>query len=398
MKKSLLSSFVCAMGLLVASQVQPAFSATMTPTPLIVDDDGSQDGMTALAFMLQNPKFDVKAITLAQGLARPNIFGDNLMRMLTRLEKTGIPVAIGSEFPLEGNNTFPEAFRAATDTFWAPFVTLPEQALETIDQRDAANLLIDTLKESDVPVTILATGPLTNIAEALRRDPSIKNKIGAIEIMGGAVFVPGNLREHLDPVIKQNQVSEFNIWIDPVAAKEVFSAGLPLYLTPLDATNQIGFNRADLEAWKATGTPESIIASEFLDFALTVISGNDPLIPNPAWDLVAAINLNEPSFCKEVPLHLDVITDTLPSTTQGQTVVVPGKPANINVCLNPSFANLTFGTGEVFSAYTKSVPEPNSMLALLAFGGLGLVFLRKRFQAEIVEDRGSDMSIANSQL
>ena len=64
------------------------------PTPLIFDDDGSQDGMTALAYVLENPKFDLQAITIAQGIARPEIFVDNLAKMLTRTEDTDIPICI----------------------------------------------------------------------------------------------------------------------------------------------------------------------------------------------------------------------------------------------------------------------------------------------------------------
>lgn len=379
---SLLSSLTMLVTLPVAFLSQPAFGAALKPTPLILDDDGSQDGMTAWAFMLQNPKFDVKAMTVAEGLAHPSIFGNNVMRMLTRLGITGIPVAVGRETPLAGNNAFPDSFRAATDDFWAPTVTLPDKALETVDKRSAAQLIVDTINQSSEPVTILATGGFTNIADALALDPDIAKKIARVQVMGGAVFVPGNLREDPDPILQQNQVSEFNIWIDPVAAQKVFSAGLPIYLTPLDATNQIGFTRADQAAWKATGTPESVLASELLDFALTYISGNDPLIPNPAWDLVAAINLSEPSFCKETPLHIEINTDGKPEVNQGQTAVIPGKSPNANVCLNPSFANLPFTSSEVFSAKAKSVPEADSGLGLLAAGALGTVLLRKRPQGQ----------------
>ena len=336
----------------------PTSDSSSTPVPLIVDDDGSQDGMTALAYMLQNPKFSVKAITVSQGLGRPQIFGNNVELMLTRLGKTGIPVGVGRETPLAGNNAFPPEFRDPTDTFWSPFVSLPDRALETVDRRDAAQLIIDTVKNSPEPVQILATGSQTNIAEALRRDPTIIDNIAGVHIMGGAVFVPGNLREHLDPILKQNAVSEFNIWVDPQAAKEVFDAaskGLPVFLTPLDATNQIGFSRADLNAWKATGTPESAIASELLDFALTVVSGNDPLIPNPAWDLVAALTLSEPTFSKATPLYLDVNTNGAPSVNQGQTFAVPNLPPNVNVYLNPSFNNLGFSSGDVFKSSNASV-------------------------------------------
>ena len=87
------------------------------PIPLIFDDDGSQDGMTALAFMLENPKFDVKAITIAEGIARPEIFVNNLAKMLTRLGDTDIPVGVGRSTPLEGNNTFPDFIRDGSDTF-----------------------------------------------------------------------------------------------------------------------------------------------------------------------------------------------------------------------------------------------------------------------------------------
>lgn len=355
-----------------------AFGTTLKPTPLILDDDGSEDGMTAWAYMLQNPEFSVKAMTITYGESHHAIFGNNVERMLTRLGITGIPVAVGRDTPLAGNNVFPDAFRKDTDTFWAPYVTLPNQALGTVDHRSAAKLIVDTINQSSEPVDILATGALTNIADALTLDPSIAKKIGRVQIMGGAIFVPGNLREDPDPLPQQNKVSEFNIWVDPVAAQKVFSAGLPLYETPLDATNKIGFTRADQAAWKATGTPESVLASELLNYALSVISANDPKIPNPAWDLVAAINLSEPSFCSETPLHIDVNTTGSPYVNQGQTAVTTGTP-NVNVCLNPSFANLPFKSSELFSTEARSIPEHDSTLGLLAFGifGAALVVTKK---------------------
>ncbi|MBD2203625.1 nucleoside hydrolase [Calothrix sp. FACHB-1219] len=316
--------------------------------PLIIDDDGSQDGMTALAFMLENPKFDIKAITIAQGIAKPEIFVNNLAKMLTRLGNTDIPVGIGRSTPLEGNNAFPDFIRDGSNTFWAPFVTLPDEAAP-IQKQDAVDLIIETIKNSPEPVAILATGTLTNIAEALRRDPSIIDNIKVVEILGGAVFVPGNLPVLPFPPFSTNKVAEFNIWVDPVAAQEVFEAGkkgLKIQLTPLDATGKIEFNRDDYEAWLLTGTAESKIAAEFLDFALTVIqSGNDP---NPVWDLVAAINLSEANFSPETPLHIKVDTKSDPGTTQGQTKPIAGLSPNALVALDPSFDNLPFSTSSLF--------------------------------------------------
>ena len=328
-------------------------SASLPRTPLIFDDDGSQDGMTALSYLLANPKFEIEAITLSQGIADPATFIGNFERMLGRLGVSDIPIGIGQSEPLAGNNTYPQFIRDGAVTFWSPFVTLPDTA-PSFKTKSAAKLIVKTIKKSPQPVTILATGSLTNIAEALRLDPTIIDKISIIEIMGGAVFLPGNLGVVPEPPFSTNKVAEFNIWVDPVAAKEVFKAGekgLKIQLTSLDATHLISFSRADQQAWLATGTPESKMAAEFLDFALTIIqSGNDP---NPAWDLVAAINLAEPDFSPETPLHLEVDTTSDPGATQGHTYVVPDLPPNVFVSLKPSFDNLPFHPDQLFSYLQK---------------------------------------------
>lgn len=339
-----------------------------TLTPLIIDDDGSQDGMTAIAYMLANPEFDVQAITISNGIARPEIFDDNVLRMLDRLNDLDVPVGVGQSMPLEGNNEFPDFIRDASDTFWSPFISLPE-AVPNVETVDAVDLIIETVKESPEPVAILATGPLTNIAEALRRDPSIVENIEVVQIMGGAVFTEGNLPVLPEPPFSTNTVAEFNIWIDPVAAQEVFDAGeqgLKIQLTPLDATNQIEFDREDYQAWLEAGTPESTIAAEFLDYALTVIqSDNDP---NPVWDLVAAINLAEPEFSPETPLHIDIDTASDPGDTQGQTEAVDDLPPNVLVSLDPSFDNLDYDADEVFS-YIEDIEVPDAEVETV-FGSL----------------------------
>jgi purine nucleosidase/pyrimidine-specific ribonucleoside hydrolase len=312
---------------------QAALATSLTrKIPLILDDDGSQDGMAAWAYMLANPKFDVKAFTISQGIARPATFVNNVERMLGRLDVTGIPVGIGRPNPLVGDNEFPALIRDGSDIFWSPFVTLPDSALP-VEKLSAPELIVETIKNSPVPVAILATGPLTNIAEALRLDPTIIDNISVLQIMGGAVFVPGNLAGLPDPPFSTNKVGEFNIWVDPVAAQEVLDAGekgLKIQLTSLDATNQIQFARADQAAWIATGTPESLLASEFLDFALTILQGNKN-DPNPLWDLVAALNLSEPNFSPETPLYLEVDTQSDPGATQGQTKAIPGLNPNVLV-------------------------------------------------------------------
>ena len=97
--------------------------------------------MTALAYMLANPQFDIQAITITQGIARPEPFVDDLERMLGRLDVTGIPVGIGRPDPLAGDNVYPQFIRDGADTFWAPFVTLPDTA-PPVERRDAVELIV----------------------------------------------------------------------------------------------------------------------------------------------------------------------------------------------------------------------------------------------------------------
>lgn len=362
---------------------QAAYSTAFTPTPVIFDDDGSPDGFAALAYLLANPKFDIQAITMSHGVARPESesFQTGLKQLLGRLDATDIPVGIGSALPLSGNNAFPGFIRNNADNFYAPFINIPE-TLPDLEFTTAAELIVETVNNSPEPVAILSMGSLTNIAEALRIDPSIVDNISVLQTMGGAVFVPGNLEVTSEPPFSTNKVAEFNIWVDPLAAAEVFEAGargLKIQMMPLDATNQIEFTREDYQAWLDFGTPESTVAAEFLDFFLVVVG--DDLNPNPLWDMVAAVNLSETDFSKEVPLHIEINVDSPPSESQGQTFAVEGLPPNALVSLDASFDDIPFDASELFSVLappSTAIPEPDSLLALLIMGVLGVKISRER--------------------
>lgn len=359
-------------------QQQPSFAST--PTPLIVDDDGSQDGLAALSFLLTDPKFEMKAITMSHGVARPEnpTFQKGLKRMLGYLNATDIPVGIGSSVPLVGNNAFPDFVRSDPDKFYSPFVTLPEEVPD-IEFKSAAQLIVDTVNNSPEPVTIFSAGSLTNIAQAIRIDPTIVNNIGLLQIMGGAIDVPGNLGITPEPPYSTNTTAEFNIWLDPVASQEVFEAGsngLKIKLTPLDATDQIAFSRADYQAWLDTGTPESILAAQFLDFSLVVVGGD--VNPNPFWDMVGAIDLSEPNFATDRSLHLQVDTTSPPGGTQGKINVLANLPPNADVSFDPSFENISFDSDTLFSAYSETIPEPSTILGLVMWGGGAIIATQRR--------------------
>jgi purine nucleosidase/pyrimidine-specific ribonucleoside hydrolase len=152
-----------------------------------------------------------------------------------------------------------------------------------------------------------------------------------VYIMGGSVYVPGNI--HSDWPEIDNRVAEWNIWADPVAANEVFDSGLPLHLIPLDATRKVTWTPADLTAWSSSGSPEGMWAEDLLHWMLNSWSPEGVYI----WDLTAAIVAANPFVCPEVSLALDIVTS--PGPEQGQTRVIQDDP-NIYVCLDPDIGQI----------------------------------------------------------
>ena len=300
---------------------------TTPPTPLIWDADGSPDSVIALLYFLKHPKISIEAITTSCGQGYPDTCAANLTRMLTRLGRSGIPIAAGRSTPLHGVNTFPQPWRDPTRNFWG--IELPEAA-ESVNSLLAAELIIKVLMESPNPVTMFVSGPHTNLAQALRLDPQITAKIAAVHTMGGALNVPGNIESEWPAI--QNKVAEWNIYVDSIAACEVFNAGLPTHLTPLDATNQVTWTKDDAVKWDSFGTPETDIAAEILSW---MIDSMRELFPDGVylWDLLTAVNTTDPVLSQKEPHHIQVFTD--PEEEQGRTVVVADQSPNITVCLAP---------------------------------------------------------------
>jgi pyrimidine-specific ribonucleoside hydrolase len=289
------------------------------PIPLIVDDDGSPDGMIALLYFLKNPLFDVRAVTVSCGEAHPEVFARHLQRLLAGLGRADIPVGVGRSTPL----AFPAPWRQASDDFWG--IKYP-QGSESMELVPAAELIVETINNSTSPVMTFLSGTHTNLAEALRLDPGIKKNIRAVQVMGGAIHVPGNIKSDWPEI--DNQVAEWNIWVDPAAAAEVFASGLPIHLVPLDATDQVLWNTADAQSWISSGSPENILAGRLLQSMLDSWSVKQAYI----WDLVAALNATDPSLCPQVRLAVDV--RVTPGPEQGQTVI-SNHGHSVTVCLDP---------------------------------------------------------------
>jgi inosine-uridine nucleoside N-ribohydrolase len=208
--------------------------------PFIVDTDMAPDDWIAILYLLQHPGVDVRAITVAgtgETHCGPGV--QNARNLAALAGQPQIPVACGRETPLEGSHAFPAAWRVRADTLAG--LALPANPgpppVET-----AVRLLAATVQGSPQAVTIVALGPLTNLAEALQAEPTLASRIDMVYVMGGAFQVPGNVA--LSNAGIDNQVAEWNLYVDPHAATLLLRSGVPLTFVPLDATGQAPITEA----------------------------------------------------------------------------------------------------------------------------------------------------------
>jgi inosine-uridine nucleoside N-ribohydrolase len=287
-------SILCLAAALVTSSALAQSSA-----PIVIDTDAGSDDLMAIAFLLSHRDVHIEAITIANGLAHVRAGAFNVLRLLELAGHRDIPVYIGSEHPQRGRAEFPAEWRRLSDQL--PGVQLPE-AVRKPESLPAADYLADRLREPGKPVRILALGPLTNLAAALRGLGASRPSLERIVIMGGALDVPGNLGD--GGVFKtSNKTAEWNIFVDPFAADIVFRSGLPIRLVPLDATNQVKIDAAFLKEFRAARL------TRLGQFVSQVLATEEPMINEGsfyAWDPLAGVSLIDAAVLKTTPLRVEI--------------------------------------------------------------------------------------------
>jgi pyrimidine-specific ribonucleoside hydrolase len=291
--------------------------------PILIDTDAGTDDLMAIAFLVSQPAVQIDAITVVNGLAHPEPGARNIVRLLDLAGRKNIPVFAGRSIPLQGKAEFPAEWRKISDDL--PGVTLPPLS-RPIESKPAADYLIERLRNQDNPVRILALGPLTNLGEALKREPSLAGAIEELVIMGGALRVPGNLGDG-HAFNTKNTTAEWNIFIDPLAARIVFRSGVPIRLVPLDATNKVTIDLAFLAKFQSGAhSPLARFVGQVLETDRQSIQGGFFY----AWDPLAAVALAHPAVVQTTHLHIDVRQDP---PEAGRTVQTPGRP-NARVALD----------------------------------------------------------------
>jgi pyrimidine-specific ribonucleoside hydrolase len=307
---------------------QLAAQAPTRPSPLrravIVDTDAGADDLMAIAFLLSRPDIHVEAITIVNGMAHVPAGGKNVLRLLALAGRNDIPVFLGRDTPLSGNQEFPADVRRSSDEL--PGITLPEPK-RSAESRDAPGYLLKRLLDAAHPVQVLALGPLTNLAEVFSHTPRAARTGRQLVILGGAVRVSGNLDD--SGSFQTNNVSaEWNMFIDPAAAKIVFTSGAPIRLVPLDATQRVPIDMALLEQLKSRArTPLASFVAQVLDTNRDRIRQRFYFVLGP----LAAAVLANPAVVTFRPLAIEMSGKP---EELGRTVEIKNRRANAQVAID----------------------------------------------------------------
>ncbi|MDF2411200.1 pyrimidine-specific ribonucleoside hydrolase RihA [Aeromonas sp. 2HA2] len=299
--------------------------------PVILDCDPGHDDAIALILALASPELKVLAVTTSAGNQTQEKTLNNALRILTLLGRDDIPVAAGAPKPLARELIIADNVHGESGLDGP---TLPDPAFAP-QAMTALELMVKCLRESPEPVTLVPTGPLTNIALLLAANPELKPNIARIVQMGGAAGA-GNW----------TPAAEFNIYVDPEAADMVFKSGIPITMCGLDVTHEAQVMDEDIARVRAIANPVARCVAGLLDFFM--IYHRDPkwgFAGAPLHDPCTIAWLLAPGLFHGVECRVDIETRGLHTT--GMTVVdryqLTGKPANALVLLGldrPGFIDL----------------------------------------------------------
>jgi pyrimidine-specific ribonucleoside hydrolase len=288
------------------------------PKPVILDVDPGHDDAVALMLACGHPDLDLLAVTTVAGNVPIEKTTRNALRVLALVGRHDVPVGVGASGPLK------RPLHTAEDIHGESGLDGPEELPDADfgpDERGAVELISETLRASREPVTLVPVGPLTNIALLLREHPDLKDRISRVSLMGGSIGL-GNT----------TPAAEFNIYVDPEAASEVFESGLPITMSGLDVTHLADVGPEERELLRATGRVGGIVAG-FLDYFAANYENTFGFDASPLHDPVAVAAVLEPDILKTHPMRVDVERES--ELTRGETVCdyygVTGKRPNADV-------------------------------------------------------------------
>lgn len=234
------------------------------PKKVILDCDPGMDDSMAIVLAAKAPELELLAVTATHGNYPVEVTQVNARKMLELLGRTDVPVGRGMAHPLvrtSPSDPFSHGADGQAENF------LPAPTLE-LDPRHASQLIADLAAANPGEVTLISTAPMSNIALALLQHPSLKGDLKEIVAISGMF---GLNRYAFENATGDTPQSEWNVYVDPEAAKIVYESGIPLVAIGLDVATyfDVDFSAADLEALDASPKPEAT----FLRQAIRYVTG-----------------------------------------------------------------------------------------------------------------------------
>lgn len=310
--------------------------------PVLLDGDPGHDDAIAWVLASASPMLEIKAVTSVCGNQTIEKTTYNAGRVMA-LVGLDVPLAAGRNKPLLADAMNAPSVHGASGLD-GPI--LPEPKRKPLEL-DACELMAKVLEESADPVTLIPTGPLTNVASLLLLYPRLKCKIARISLMGGGIK-HGNW----------SPAAEFNILVDPEAADIVFSSGIPITMAGLDVTERALVFPADFERVRAVGNPVAKVVADWLDFFYD-FHRKIGYAGAPVHDAVAVAAVVRAELMTAQKMYVAVETsgDYCRGATIGDTRGFYGKPANANVILDIDRQGFVDLLVEAVQTYSKGGRE-----------------------------------------
>ena len=377
---------ICVVALIVSS-FAPAVAVAapqQTRVPIIVDADIGVDDAAAIAFLLSSSKANVLGITTVAGNTSVENAAANALLLLQTAQRTNIPVVVGAGAPLAVPASHQGLFVHGPDGLWGLSYQFPPQDLSGLSH-DAPTFLCTNAQAG---VTLLALGPLTNIAQAVQQCPG-EMQLYKIVWLGGAKSVEGE---------GNTAVSVFNPWFDPEATQVVLSAGLQLTMVTTDAARDVAVDPAVFDMLARRGNAlGQFVAGPLQMYAaiVTQAAGSAPALavndvrsarlksalarvrnhfngPKVAlFDPTAAVIVLYPEFVTDQQSGLVVIDPAANFTTRGQTVVALSMQEKLSTIADDA---------ELSALADQAMMDPNFDL----YAALGAILYRQPDNAQVV--------------
>ena len=299
----------------------------MAKRKMILDLDTGVDDALAIAYALADPEVDLIGIVSSYGNNLLDVCAENSLKLLELLGHTDIPVFKG--LPHSCTTEHFDVMQVSKDIHGDNGIgdvelPAPSRALE---EQSGVDFYIEAAHKYGKDLIIIPTGPMTNLAAALKKDPEIADLIGNVTFMGGALTVEGNV----------TPVAEANINQDPKAADEVMKSNLPLTMVGLDVTLRTLLTKNETKQWRELGTASGKAFADITDFYIDSYYNLDIDKRGCAFHDPLAVGVGiDPSFVSTISLFMKVVYQEGPyyGRTIGDNAKLNYPNPNVKVAVN----------------------------------------------------------------